>query len=250
MGVFRLLPLGVGDAFSARHYSSSFVLEAEGERLLVDCPHPIRKLLREGSASAGLSLDIPELRAVILTHLHSDHASGLEGLGFYCRFVLEKRMPLIAAPEVFAALWPRHLAGSMEWSLQEVGEPPVRRTLDEFFEAFPLAAEQSLTVGPFTIQFRPTIHNIPTVAMRIEVAGRTLGYSCDTAFDPTLIAWLASADLIVHEASGGFMHTPYECLAALPKRLRKKMRLIHYPDSFDPATSTIEVLRQGQWCVI
>jgi len=250
MGVLRLLPLGVGDAFSARHYSSSFVLEAEGERLLVDCPHPIRKLLREASATAGLSLDIPALRAVIVPHLHSDHASGLDALGFYCRFVLDNKMPLIASPEVFASLWPRHLAGSMEWSLQEVGEPPAQRTLEEFFEPIPLAMEQSLSVGPFTIQFRPTIHNIPTVAMRIDGAGRTLGYSCDTAFDPTLIAWLASADLIVHEASGGFMHTPYESLAALPKRLRKKMRLIHYPDSFDPTTSIIEVLRQGQWCAV
>jgi hypothetical protein len=86
--------------------------------------------------------------------------------------------------------------------------------------------------------------------VRVEAAGRTLGYSCDTAFDPTLIAWLADADLIVHEASGGFMHTPYESLAALPRPLLDKMRLIHYPDSFDPATSAIEVLRQGHCCVI
>ncbi len=250
MAELRLLPLGVGDAFSARHYSSCFVLQAGGQSILVDCPHPIRKILREGSAAAGTALDIGDLQAVIVTHLHGDHASGVEVLGFYCRYVLERKMPLIAAPGVLSDLWPRHLAGGMEWSLQEAGQPPVQRTLDDFFTPMPLAAGQALAVGPFTLRFRPTVHSIPTVAVRVEAVGRTLGYSCDTAFDPALIAWLADADLIVHEASGGFMHTDYESLAALPRPLLEKMRLIHYPDSFEPATAAIDVLRQGQWCVI
>jgi ribonuclease BN (tRNA processing enzyme) len=250
MAELRLLPLGVGDAFSARHYSSCFALETAGQWLLVDCPHPIRKIMREGSAAAGLSLDIGDLQGVIVTHLHGDHASGVEVLGFYCRYVLERKLPLIAAPAVLADLWPHHLAGGMEWSLQEVGGTPIQRTLDEFFVPIPLPPEQSLSIGPFIVRFRPTIHSVPTVAVRVEAAGRTLGYSCDTAFDPTLIAWLADADLIVHEASGGFMHTAYESLAALPRPLQEKMRLIHYPDSFDPSTPAIEVLRQGQCCVI
>jgi ribonuclease BN (tRNA processing enzyme) len=250
MGEFRLLPLGVGDAFSARHYSSCFALQAGDQWLLVDCPHPIRKILREGSAAAGFSLDVPQLEALVLTHLHGDHASGVEGLGFYCRFILGKRIPLIAAPEVLADLWPRYLAGSMEWSAQLGGAPPVRRTLEEFFEIIPLQAGASVSVGPFTICGRLTVHNIPTMALTVQAAGRTVGYSADTAFDPTLIAWLSGADLIIHEASGGFMHTPYESLAGLPEPLRKKMRLIHCPDDFNAAASAIEMLRQGQFCAI
>jgi ribonuclease BN (tRNA processing enzyme) len=250
MSEFRLLPLGVGDAFSARYYSSCFALQAAGRWLLVDCPHPIRKLLREASATAGLSLDVPDLHGLVLTHLHADHASGLEGLGFYCRFVLGTRMPLITTPDVLADLWPRHLAGSMEWSLQRVGEPPARRTLEEFFDIIPLRPGETVSLGPFTIGCRPTVHNIPTVALRVGAADRTLGYSSDTAFDPELVAWLADADLVVHEASGGFMHTPYADLATLPEALRRRMRLIHYPDDSDPAASTIEVLRQGQFCTV
>ena len=42
----RLLTLGVGDVFSARHYSTSFAVESNGHWLLVDCPHPMRKMLR------------------------------------------------------------------------------------------------------------------------------------------------------------------------------------------------------------
>ncbi len=193
---------------------------------------------------------MPQIQAVVLTHLHADHASGLEGIGFYSRFVLGKRMPLITPPAVSAELWPRNLAASMEWSLQRVGEPPVQRTLDDFFELTTIHPGEPLSLGPFVIDCRRTIHNIPTFALRVQAVGRTLGYSADTAFDPTLVAWLADANLIVHEASGGFMHTPYEDLAALPEPLRRKMRLTHYPDSFSPDASTIEVLRQGQFCTI
>jgi hypothetical protein len=46
------------------------------------------------------------------------------------------------------------------------------------------------------------------------------------------------------------MHTPYAELAMLPDALRRKMRLIHYPDSFDAKTSNIDVLRQGEFCEI
>jgi ribonuclease BN (tRNA processing enzyme) len=250
MGVFRLLPLGVGDAFSARHYSSCFALHAADVWLQVDCPHPIRKLLREASAANGFSLDVPQLSAVVLSHLHADHASGLEGLGFYCRFILDRPIPLIASPLVIDDIWSRHLAGSMEWSLQAAGEPPTRRTLDEFFHIIPIRPGQELTVGPYAIESRPTIHNIPTIALRITAEGRTLGYSADTTFDLELIDWLSDADFVVHEASGGFMHTPYAELAMLPETLRRKMRLIHYPDNFDAASSNIDVLRQGEFCEV
>jgi ribonuclease BN (tRNA processing enzyme) len=76
-----------------------------------------------------------------------------------------------------------------------------------------------------------------------------VGYSADTAFDPSLIDWLSSADLLVHEVTTLVhtgVHTPYEKLAALPAELLTKMRLIHYPDDFDAIGSVIEPLRQGQ----
>lgn len=250
MATFRLLPLGVGDAFSARYYSSTFALETEGQWLLVDCPHPIRKLMREASTTAGLALDVGQIQAVVLTHLHADHASGLEGIGFFSRYILGRRMPLITLPAIGAEVWPRHLAASMEWSLQRVGEPPVQRALEQFFDFIPLRPGEPVTQGPFVIQGRPAIHNIPTVAVRVSAAGRMVGYSADTAFDPDLIAWLGEADLVVHEASGGFMHTAYEDLAALPEPLRRKLRLIHYADDFDPARSALQVLREGRMVTI
>ena len=84
----------------------------------------------------------------------------------------------------------------------------------------------------------------------MQAGGRCLGYSADTAFDPTLIDWLAPADLIVHESGTGPMHTPYEKLTDLPAAMRAKMRLVHYADSFDAGASVIGPLLQGQCLVV
>jgi ribonuclease BN (tRNA processing enzyme) len=234
-----LLGLGVGDAFSALYYSTCLALEAEGSWLLIDCPHPIRKILRESGQAAGVALDVGQIRALVLTHLHADHSSGLEGLAFFARYVLGRRVPLLAHPEVLARLWEGCLAGSMGG-----------HKLDEFFEVSPLSEERAVQAGPFALRCRPTLHSVPTVALQVHAGGRCLGYSADTAFDPTLIDWLAPADLIVHESGSGPMHTPYEKLARLPAALRAKMRLVHYADSFDVSASVIEPLRQGQFLVV
>jgi ribonuclease BN (tRNA processing enzyme) len=246
MSGLRLLTLGIGDAFSALHYSSCFLVESAGQWLLIDCPHPFRKILREATQRVGIhDLDVGDLHGVVLTHLHSDHSSGLEGVAFYYRYILGRSLPVYTHGSVAVDLWPRQLAGSMEYSLQEVGQPPVKRTLQEYFDLRSLEEGRPCPIGPFTVTCRPTVHNIPTIALRIEAAGRTLGYSADTTFDPTLIDWLASADLIVHEASGTFMHTRYESLVELPDALKRKLRLIHCPDQFDAAGSELALLQQG-----
>jgi ribonuclease BN (tRNA processing enzyme) len=250
MSGLSLLPLGVGDAFSGRYYSSCLALHADGAWLLIDCPHPIRKLMREASASAGVNLDTAQVTAVVLTHLHADHCSGLEGLGFFSRFTLQRRAVLLAHPAVSARLWAGHLAAGMEVALQGPGVPAIERTLDDFFDVRMLACEEEVSVGPFRLRCRLTNHSVPTTALRVEAAGRTLGYSADTAFAPDLIAWLADADLIVHETNPGFLHTPYEQLAALPQGLRTRMKLIHYPDHFDLDSSVIEPLRQGRYYTV
>jgi ribonuclease BN (tRNA processing enzyme) len=246
MGELHLVALGVGDAFSARHYSSCLALRAAGLWLLIDCPHPIRKMLREAAATGGGPGDVDQVAGVVLSHLHADHCSGLEILGFFARFRLERRVPLLVHPRVSEHLWHGHLAGGMERALMRSGEPPEVRRLSDFFELRPLSETEAVPFGPFLIECRPTLHSVPTTAFRIRAAGRCLGYSADTAFDPGLIEWLSAADLIIHETGPGPLHTPPEKLLALPQGLRSRMRVVHYPDDFDPVTAGIEPLHQGQ----
>jgi ribonuclease BN (tRNA processing enzyme) len=241
------LTLGVGDAFSARHFSSCLAVTYDGSWLLVDCPHPILKMLAHAVEKAGRGPEIGTLQGVILTHLHGDHVSGLEILGYYFRFVLQRRLPIFLHADVLENLWPHSLAGSMKWTLR-VGKKPQRHRLADFFQVKVLSEKKPVPLGPFSIRCRPVVHSIPAIALRLSAGGRELGYSGDTVFDPALLDWLSAADLVVHEAGEGFAHTPYEKLAELAPELRRRMRLIHYPDRFDPAASVIRCLREGEWC--
>jgi ribonuclease BN (tRNA processing enzyme) len=250
MSTVRLIPMGMGEAFSARHYTSCLALGVDDQWLLIDCPHPVRKMLREGSIAAGLSppLDIGHFTAAAVTHLHADHSCGLEDFGFYSVIALGRRAKLLMHPEASARLWDGLLAAGMETSQSNPDAPPARHSLADYFELIALDTARPVECGPFAIECRRTIHSVPTYALRIRAGGRVLGFSADTAFDPGLIEWLSVADLIVHEATTtghGGVHTPYEKLAALPESLRAKMRLTHLPDDFDVGASVIEPLREG-----
>ena len=93
MSKVSLIPLGVGEAFTARYYTSCLVLGVDGDWLLIDCPHPVRKMLREASIDAGLPepLDLDRIHAVAVSHLHADHCCGLEDFGYYSFFALDRR---------------------------------------------------------------------------------------------------------------------------------------------------------------
>ncbi len=240
----QLVALGVGNAFTARYHSTCGVVEAAGERLMIDCPHPIRRVL----ADAEAGFDVGDLLGVVVTHLHADHVSGLEGLLYFAHFVMGRKLRLLAHPDVLADLWDGHLRAGMQRLLLPDGTYQAL-SLPDVADVVPLDEAAPTPVGPFRIACRRTRHHIPTFALRIEAEGRTLGWSADTAFDPSLIAWLGQADRFVHEvtteAAAAAVHTPYADLAALPADVRAKMWLNHYPDDFDLEASVVPCLRQG-----
>jgi hypothetical protein len=117
-------------------------------------------------------------------------------------------------------------------------------SLEDYADVRPLGPDTT-AIGDLSIEWRPTIHHIPTSALRIRHENATLGYSADTAFDPTLIAWLEQSDLFFHETNLG-VHTPLASLAGLPAGTRERMRLIHYPDFHAVDTSPIVCAREGE----
>jgi ribonuclease BN (tRNA processing enzyme) len=244
MSALTLLPLGTGDAFSAERHSCSSVVLTDGGALLIDCPHPIRKVLREASVRSGRAIDIADLTACALTHLHGDHASGVEGLLWFAKFALGKRMTLALHDEVRARLWDHHLAASMDQLLEPDGTY-THLALADVADVVRLDHGGPTPVGPFTVEVRRTVHHIPTYALKVSARGRSIAFSADTAWDPALVDWLLSADLAVHEAGFGHAHTPYERLAELPAHARARLRLTHLADSFDRATSKIACLEEG-----
>lgn len=237
----KLYPLGVGDAFARRYFSTSLALQAEGRWLLIDCPHPIRRMMHD----AATALDVGDIDAVVLTHLHGDHVSGLEGLAFYNLFKKKRRTVLLCHPDVRADLWEGHLAVAMRDLMMPDGTPVPPLSFEDYFDWRPITPETMVQMGPFAVECRLVQHHIPTTAVRITAGGHSMAYSADTRFDPGLIEWLAEAELVVHETNVA-PHTPYADLMTLPAELRARMRLVQYADEFDVEGSAIEPLREGR----
>ena len=242
---FSFLCLGVGDAFSERWYGSSLALHARGKWLLLDCPHPIHKVIKEAADAAGIPLTAEDLSGLLLTHLHADHASGIEGLAFKTHFYYGRKLSILCHSRVADRLWDNHLAAGMDRLLPDAISSPLPKSLDDFITLHLLDDTRPVRFGPFTIECRRTIHHVPTFALRITAGRRTLGWSSDTIYDPALIEWLDESDLVIHETNVG-LHTPYEDLAALRSEIRAKLRLIHYPDDFKVSASAIEPLVPGR----
>ena len=68
----KITVLGSGSAFSSpTRFNSCYVLEAAGEKFMIDCGSDAMKALQKGGV--GLS----SVRNIFITHMHADHAAGL-----------------------------------------------------------------------------------------------------------------------------------------------------------------------------
>ena len=98
---------GTGAAWSYVYGNSSAVIEADGQRLLIDCGHTVPARLKQ----AGLALN--EIDAVFISHLHGDHVYGLEEWGFRSLLQWHIRPRLFIAETLAGPLWNNVLAGTM-----------------------------------------------------------------------------------------------------------------------------------------
>lgn len=238
---FRAIILGTGDAFSARHYGSSCLVEAPGGPVLVDCPDPIHRVLHEASLTSGASIDPAAILDVVITHLHGDHVNGLEAFGF-SHWLLRRREKVRARPRVHAIrevadrLWER-LAPSMDQG--------GTATLADYFDLRILVPGQPSVIAGLTVGCRRTTHMIPTAGLRLRLGAHSIGWSSDTGFEQAHVDWLAECGIFVHETSPPPFHTDIAELIAQPERIRRRMRLIHAPDEFDAAACPIPLLKPG-----
>lgn len=243
----RVLILGVGDAFTTRSFGTGAIIEAPEGDVLIDCSDLVHRAIREAAHESGWDVDSTRIHDIILTHLHGDHCNGLESFGFK-RYAERLRGEATVVPRLWthpgaaSRVWER-LAPAMDAPLTEGGP---KATLEDFYELRVFDPQHPAHVAGLTVECRYTVHPVPTIGLLISDGTKTLGISGDTTFEPAHIEWLSRADLIIHEANYSPIHTGIASLNALPEPLRRKMRLTHTEDSFDPASTTIPLLKEGE----
>jgi ribonuclease BN (tRNA processing enzyme) len=126
-------------------------------------------------------IGLEELDAIVLSHEHPDHWGDLEGWAIVCQYRLERTGFPVYAP-----------AGLREHTYKP--DSPS-------FTWHEITAGGTVDVGTIRFTFARTDHGPETLAMRIEGAGRTLGYSADTGPAWSLDALGPGLDLILCEAS-------------------------------------------------
>jgi ribonuclease BN (tRNA processing enzyme) len=236
----RLTFLGSGSAFTTGgNYHSNILLESEhGSKLLLDCGSDARHSL------ADLDLDYGNIGAVYISHLHADHAGGLEWLGF-CR----KFDPACAKPKLYIArplihdLWTHTLAGGMS-SLQ--GE---EAGLETFFDVQAVPDNGGFTWEGVSFRLVQTIHVMdgfylaPSFGLLFEINSTRIFLTTDTQFTPEHLDKIyEQADIIFHDCetadTPSGVHAQYSLLKTLPDRHKQKMWLYHYqPGPLPDATS-------------
>jgi ribonuclease BN (tRNA processing enzyme) len=189
--------LGHGGAFSPLAVgNTSFLVECDGKRILVDCGTTVPESLKEIGVDPG-TLDV-----VIVTHPHADHVGGLERL-LYHRHYISKAMPL--------QLIMGWRDGYDDWDacvkackndLDRHVDGHVRQDRDQ--DGWHFAPFPGLRIHQYRVNHGGDVPNMNCYAFRLTMPdGSKLFFSGDRIWDhpggDEVIAAMCAADLAFHE---------------------------------------------------
>lgn len=217
----ELIILGAASAVSdSMHENTHMLLKDARCAILIDCVgRPLVSLKAAG-------LGIGALGDLILTHFHPDHVGAVPNL-LMASWLLGRTSPL-------------HIHG-LEHCLERIEQTMTAYGWDDWHGFFPVSfhnvrlQEDSLVIEneAFRITASPVRHYVPTIGLRITSrdTGFVFTYSSDTMPCPETVRLAASADLLIHEATG---HEPLghssaaEAGAIAQQAGVRRLGLIHY----------------------
>ncbi|MFF8411947.1 MBL fold metallo-hydrolase [Streptomyces omiyaensis] len=182
----KLTVVGCSGSFpSAESACSSYLVEADGFRLLLDMGNGA---LGELQRHIGLY----DLDAIFLSHLHADHCIDMCGY-FVARYYRHEGGRCDALP-VYAP------EGAEQRLTTAYADTPSPSSMSEVFD-FRALGSGTFELGPFTVRTEKVCHPVEAYGIRVEHGGRSLAYSGDTGVCAELDALADGVDLFLCEAS-------------------------------------------------
>ena len=154
---------------------------------------PFRLLLDLGNGALGplqRHVDLDQVDAVLLSHLHADHCIDLCGYYVVRKYAQDGPWPRIPV------YGPAGTADRLARAYDIDPDPGMRQEFD--FHTYP---DGEFAVGPFRVRTARVAHPVPAYALRLESRGRSLIYSGDTGACDALVEIARGADLFLCEAS-------------------------------------------------
>jgi ribonuclease BN (tRNA processing enzyme) len=190
---------GSGDAFgSGGRYQACIHLRPDGASpVLLDCGATSLSALKR------LGLDPGETAAVFVSHLHGDHFGGLPFLILDGQFSRRTGPLAVVGPPGTAA----RLADTMECLFPGSSTAPRRFTV----EVTELAPGTAGTICGVAVRAWEADHpsGAPALLLRLDLAGKTIAYTGDTAWTAAIAEAAADADLLIAEAYYRDKNIPY-----------------------------------------
>jgi len=189
---FQLTVLGGSAAWpNPGQGCSAYLLDIDGNRLLLDCGTDTLLELRRHTPLADVD-------AIIISHCHSDHILDLIAYRYalvYSKEHLETPIPIWMPPGGTAIL------EALGHTLGSQGE----KTSDFWGDVFRVREydpDSTLSIDGVTITFAPTQHFTECYAIRATAAsGRSVVYGADTGSITSLVEFSRSANLLIAEAT-------------------------------------------------
>jgi ribonuclease BN (tRNA processing enzyme) len=187
----RVTVLGSGDAFgSGGRAHSAYLVETPGTTFLLECGPTILQALKSTGHDPGV------VDFVVLSHLHGDHFGGVPFLFLEYRWERPRSRPLT----IYGPRDTERRVDALHQALYEQvsREPPTYPlTYRTIVPGAPLT-NAGVEVTPFHV---PHAKELECFGFRIEVAGRTIVYSGDSAWTDAFLTRVQGADLFVCECS-------------------------------------------------
>ncbi len=236
----KITVIGAGGAFAGMaRGNSSFLVEQGNARILIDCGMTTPYILRD-----EMGIPLESITDVILTHLHADHAGGLELVMLSCRWI-GKTLPRVwAGASMTAGL--RHYFSNLAYEQNGTYD---RHGL-ELYADLRLSRPEGQSVAGIPLRFHRVRHvgHMPCSAISLGPLGVS-GDTRDPVADP--LFWHGKS-LVFHEAEFGFpteVHCPVLDLAArcCNDDVRgKPVWAYHCPADAEAPAPLAGVLQKGQ----
>jgi CRP-like cAMP-binding protein/L-ascorbate metabolism protein UlaG (beta-lactamase superfamily) len=224
--------LGVGSGFSHKRKNSCLIVWSEGKGIMVDV------FSEQNESVLKYGITDKDIDYIILSHIHSDHDSGLIE-----KILSGQRIKLITTRIIFESFLRK---------MQGISRFP-KEVIEEFVDLLEVEVGNEIKLPGFKhtyLLFDYSLHSIPAGRFKVIYrppggSEKTISHSGDTKYDEDLtyrwwemgkfsrkrrdsiLGFIWDGDLIIQEVGGGNLHTELASLTHIAPSLAKKVVLVH-----------------------